>query len=180
MFVLIWGLLNVAIFIYAIVLCSKATKYIYAQFGIFAAGIFVLFLLSAATGSGKDENLEPNSNQIKTWKFLPSDSTMQGKTYFKTQTIENELSVRYELDIKYAVDEKTRLAIPIDGSVDQTGFISGTAWQPQNITINKTLEPHLFRYYADGMVNWKLLGVTLYTQGKQFSGPVLLTPSENE
>jgi hypothetical protein len=175
---LIWSIFNLGLFLFAIAQCFRATKYLYAQAGTFVAVVFVLIVLSSFSHLSKDnENMEPNSNQIKTFKFFPKDSVIQGRQHFLRKTLDESLTLKYDLGISYVSDERTNLAIPTDACSDQTGFVSGITWQPTQISLNKTVEPNLFSYHVAGIVKWKLLGVTLYAQLKFYKGVVLLKDS---
>jgi hypothetical protein len=50
----------------------------------------------------------------------------------------------------------------------------GTKWRPLNINILKTTDNNKFKYVVYGIVEWKLLGATLYTQSKVYQGIVPL------
>ena len=53
---LIWGLINIAILIYFVIICFKSTKVIKEKLGIFASLIFVLGLLSFIAKPSDEES----------------------------------------------------------------------------------------------------------------------------
>ncbi|WP_144915767.1 hypothetical protein [Mucilaginibacter frigoritolerans] len=146
--------------------------------GTLAAIIFVLGLLSFSSHSfNNDENKEPNTNQYKTWKFTPKDS-LTG-VCSKELRLEKTMVLNYNLSIVYGTDKKSNSSIPISACSFNTGLISGTNWKPLIITVDTTSVINKLRYTVDGTVDWTLLGITLYSQTKDYNGMVFVTPSGN-
>ena len=171
---LIWGLLNIGLFLFFIVICFKATKLVREKLGLFASIIFVFGLLSFVGHSNNDDdNKEPNSNQIKTWKFISEDSLNRNATYLLDVNLEKTLVSKYDLGIKYGKDRQGEMNIPISAYSSTTGFISGTNWKPVSIIVNRTSDNNKFEYFVDGVVEWKLLGATIYSQLKEYKGIAL-------
>jgi hypothetical protein len=169
---LLWGLLNVGLFLFFIVICFKATKLIREKIGLFASIIFVFGLLSFVGDSNDDnDKKEPHSNQIKTWKFTSKDSLNRKATYSLDVVLEKTLVSKHDLGIKYCKEGK--MSIPISAYSSTTGFISGTNWKPISITVSTTNENNNFEYVVDGIVEWKLLGATIYSQLKEYKGIAL-------
>jgi len=170
----LWGVLNIGLFLFFIVICFKATKLIREKIGLFASIIFVFGLLSYVGHSNIDiDNKEPNSNQIKTWKFATEDSLNRIETLSLEIDLEKTLVSKYELGIKYSKDKQGEINIPISAYSSTTGFISGTNWKPISIIVNRTKHNNSFEYFVDGVVEWKLLGATIYSQLKEFKGIAL-------
>jgi hypothetical protein len=171
---LLWGLLNIGLFIFFIVICFRATKLIREKVGLFASIIFVFGLLSFVGHSNNDnDNKEPNSNQIKTWKFISEDSLKSNDSYLLDIDLEKTLVSKYGLGIKYGKDKQGQINIPISAYSSTTGFISGTNWKPVSIIVNRTNDNNKFEYFVDGVVEWKLLGATIYSQLKEYKGIAL-------
>lgn len=174
MLYLFWGLLNIGLFLFFIVTCFRATKLVREKFGLFAAVILVFGLLSFITTSGDDnDNREPVSSQIRTWNFASEDSLDRHATFFIDIELEKNLISKYELGIKYGKDKREPLNIPISANSWTTGFTSGTNWTPSTIIVNRTNDNNKFEYYVDGVVEWKLLGATIYSQSKKYKGIAL-------
>ena len=55
-------------------------------------------------------------------------------------------------------------------NVDQQPAISFT----QTLIVNRTHDNQKFEYEVDGTVKWKLLGLTVYSQAKNWKGIALL------
>ncbi len=171
---LLWGLLNIGLFIFFIVICFKATKLIREKVGLFASIVFVFGLLSFVGQSNNDNaNKEANSNKIKTWKFSSEDSLKSNNTYLLNIDLEKTLVSKYDLGIKYGIDKEERINFPISAYSSNSGFISGTNWKPISIIINMTNDNNKFEYFVDGVLEWKLLGATIYSEMKEYKGIVL-------
>jgi hypothetical protein len=169
---LFWGLLNIGLYIFFILICFKATKLIREKIGLFASIIFVFGLLSFV-GHSNNDNKEPNSNQIKTWQFISVDSLKSNDSYLLDINLEKTLVSKYHLGIKYAKNKQGQINIPISAYSSTSGFISGTNWKPVSIIINRTDDNIKFEYFVDGVVEWKLLGATIYSQMKEYKGMAL-------
>ena len=170
MLYLIWGLLNISLFLYFLIICFKATGLIREKVGLLASIIFVVGLLSfIGQSNNKNDNKEPNSNQIKTWKFISEDSINRNSTSSLDIVLEKTLVSKYNFGLKYGKDER-QLNVPISAYSWTTGFVSGTNWKPIAIVVNRTAENNKFEYFVDGVVEWKILGLTIYSQLKGYKG----------
>ena len=170
MLYLLWGLLNVGLFLFFIVICFRATKLIRQNFGLLASIVFVFGLLSFIGHSNSNDNMEPNANKIKTWKFTSDDSLSRNPTSSEFIDLEKTLISKYSLFIQYGKDKDGQTSIPISASSSTNGFISGTNWKPISISIIKTDDNNKFEYFVSGVVEWKLLGATIYSQLKEYKG----------
>lgn len=169
MLYLVWALLNIVLFFSFIAVCFKATALIRRNIGTAAAVIFVFGLLSFTNQANSDkDNLEPHSNQIKTWHFVPEDSLDGNSTWSVRTELEKTLVSTYTLGVKYGKDKELKNYVPISAYTSVTGFQSGTSWNPQSITINRA--DSNFSYEVSGTVKWKLLGFTIYEQPKLWKG----------
>ena len=174
MLYLLWGLLNIGVFGFFVVTCFRATKLVRERFGLFSSIIFVFGLLSFVSHSNdNNDNKEPNSNQIRTWKFSSEDSLDRNATFLIDVELEKTLLSKYQLGIKYGKDQQQQLNIPISANSWTTGFVSGTNWKPSSIIVNRTNDNTKFEYYVDGIMEWKLLGATIYSQAKEYKGAAL-------
>lgn len=172
---LLWSVLNIGIFLFFITVCFKATKLVREKLGIFATIVFVFGLLSFVGNSNNDDgNTEPNSNQVKTWKFTLEDSLDTNATFMTNLDLEKTLVSTYVLGIKYGKDTQGKMNIPITAYSLTSGFVSGTNWKPVSILINMTSDNNKFEYFVDGVVEWKLLGATIYSQEKEYTGVALI------
>ena len=173
MIYLLWGLVNIACFLFFIAICFKATKFVREKLGLLASIFFAVGLLSFIGQTNNDDNTEPNSNQIKTWKF---DSEYPVKSYQSESLdidLEKTLISKYFLMVEYGKSKEGNLNIPISAYSTTDGFVSGTNWKPTQIIINRTVDNKKFEYIVKGVVEWKLLWTTLYSQPKEYKGIAL-------
>jgi len=170
---LIWGLLNLGLVIYFLIICFKATKLVKEKIGLFATVIFVLGILSFMGQRAKESyNNVANSNKTDSWVFASEDSLNRGGSYFVHINLEKNLISKKVLGVKYGRDKQGLTNIPISAYTTTTGFISGTSWRPISINVNRTDDNNKFQFIVIGVVDWKLFGATIYTQSKNFNGTV--------
>lgn len=99
MLYLLWDLLNISLFLYFIIICFQATRLLREKVGLLASTTFVVGLLSFIGQSNNDrDNKEPNSNQIKTWKFISEDSINRNTTSSPDIVLEKTLCQDTTLD----------------------------------------------------------------------------------
>lgn len=175
MLYLLWALLNVGLFIFFVIICFNAAKLTKEKSGVLAAIVFVFGLLSFVGKNNSDnDNMEPNSNQIKIWKFNSPDSLNQGSNTYTIIDLEKTSISKYSLGISYGKDKELKNTIPISANTFNTGFQSGTSWKPTSIIINGTDDSTKFEYKVDGTVNWNLLGMRIFAQPKHWKGIAVL------
>ncbi|CAN5414957.1 hypothetical protein BH11BAC3_BH11BAC3_44580 [soil metagenome] len=171
MLYLSWALLNIAITIYFGIVYIKTIKLIREKIGVVAAFIFVLALLSFVSQSdGDNDNLEPDSNQVKTWKFNSADSLDKWSNEVIITELEKTLISTYSLGISYGKDTTLKYNIPVSANTWTSGFQGGTGWKPLSILVNRTNNNQQFEYEVNGIVKWNLLGMTIYKQTKNWKG----------
>lgn len=154
MLYLIWGLFNIGLLLFFIVTCFRATKLIREKFGLFASVVFVFGLLSFV-GHSNNDNQEPGTNQIRTWKFVSEDSLNKNATFLVDIDLEKTLVSKYQLGIQCGKDKQGQTNIPMSANSRTNGFISGTNWKPSSIIVNRTDDNNKFEYFVDGIVEKK-------------------------
>lgn len=174
LFYLLWVLLNAALAIYFIAICFKAIKLIRENFGQFASVIFVVGLLSFAGCFNSNDNEGSNSNDSKTWSFISDDSLIKNQTILLEIELKNNLISKYNLEIIYGKDKQLKNNIPISAYSTTEGLTCAKNWKPINIIVERTNNNNKFQYSVYTIVAWKLLGSTVYTQGKNYEGFVYI------
>lgn len=166
-----WLLLNIGIGLYFLLICFKVTKLAREKIGLIATLVLVFGLVSFIGNANKnDESLEPNSNKIKTWKFNFMDSLKSNENYLVKTLLEKNSISNYQLSIQYGKTYPENENIPISAYSTSEGFGSCTKWIPKLIILNRTANNINFEYDVSGIVEWKLLGATLYTEIKNYKG----------
>lgn len=150
---LIWGILNISIVIFFIVLCFKAVKHIREKIGLFAAIIFSFCLLSFMGGPKKDYE-----NKKFSFENKKENTPNTLETHTTTIILEDNLVSQLKMLVQYN-DKEALSAI-----TTTTGLVSGTNWRTDFININKTNKDNFYRYHVEGVLEWKLAGVVMYSQ----------------
>jgi hypothetical protein len=168
---LIWGILNITILIYFIIICFKSTKIIREKLGAFAVLIFVFGLLSFI-GAPNDENPKIKifdlQNQTKEAKL----NRFKGNTYLLRRKLDDNLMTKIELSISFGENENGKNLLTAYTS--RTGFVSGTNWKTENISVEKSKTENKCFYNISGILEWRLLGLKIYSEPKDFDGEVEL------
>ncbi len=92
---------------------------------------------------------------------------IDGHIFNKDIVLEKELSTTISVTISFKeYNQQTRV---LNAYTDMTGFVSGTEWKTSNVDITKNKE-NSYNYEIIGTKDWKLLGIRIYTQLKDFKG----------
>ncbi len=166
---LLWGLLNIALFLFFIFICFRGTKLIREKLGLLASLVFVFGLLSFI-GKPNIPNYGANTNSIKNWQLNTEDNLTKNSTNGIDVSLEKTLISKYDLTVIYGEDKETKLNVPIKAYSTTTGFISGINWVPTSIVVTNTENSNKFKFHVQGTVEWKLLGATIYSQLKLYNG----------
>ena len=169
---LIWGLLNIGLLIYFLTICFNAIKLVRREIGLFASIIFVIGLLSFCSHqSNNDKGM--NSDKTKTWTFISKDTLSKNQTSILQHELSRNLISKYEMVVISGKD-KNNINIPLSAFTLTNGFTIGTNWSIKSITVNKTNDNNKFYYYVAGVVEWQLLGISVYSQNKRYNGNILI------
>lgn len=169
MIYLFWGILNIAILIFFIFTCFRATKLLRDQYGLIASIVFIFGLFSLLSVlSYRNNNHLPVGNQDKAWT-LNEDSVVTSTTLLRTN-LEETLISNYQLEIVYGKSKHSNRYLPLKTFSSMTGFTSGTNWEPVIIKVDTTADDKKFKYTVFGVVQWNLLGTTVFTQHKTYNG----------
>lgn len=162
---IVWGILNIAILIYFVIVCIKSTKIIREKLGVVTALILVLGLLSFVAAP-KDENSKTESFKFNKNKF-------QGNTYLKSVKLEDNLATEIELTVKFGENEKEKKIL--SAQTNRNGFVSGTNWKVETVSIENSKKENKYLYEVSGILEWKILGLRIYSESKYFKGNIKLT-----
>ena len=165
---LIWGILNAAIFIAFILICFQAVRFIREKFGLFACVIFAFGLLSFIS-KPKDADSEYKKFDLNN-KVTKVPNVTSGHN--KSIVIEDDLTSKMNLSVSYTEKEL------LTAQSIREGFISGTNWHPISIILNKSTGENQYVYSVYGTLEWRILGITIYSQSKKFEGKIELAQSD--
>lgn len=102
---LIWGILNIVLLIYFIIVCLKSIKLIKEKIGVLASFVFVIGLLSFI--SKPDEKKVVNKN-IEILNQTYARKASDGNSYSKLATLEDNLTSKIELRILVVKKNQTK------------------------------------------------------------------------
>jgi hypothetical protein len=174
MLYLLWGLINIGLFLFFIILCFQATKLVRERVGMFAAFVFVIGLLSFVGHSEKDDNNEKRTSDNRKWKFVSEDSVEASISRPLSIDLEDNLVSTKNLSVSYGKSKSQQRNTPIDAYSSTEGFVSGTKWKPVLISVTPTADNTRFQYVVVGVVEWKLLALTIYSQSKTYEGTFVI------
>ena len=184
MLYIFWGLLNLLLFAGFLVIAFYGIKQIRIRFGVFVAFVFVCLFFSFM-------NKPPESDRSK--KVMHSlrfngSSTMQFEEEKSTWHIDDSLASQYELigskdvdiyktilftiglNISYGKDVTSNVLVPVYARPNFEGFQSGTKWIPNTPSFQVDEKGQKIQYKIDGIIQWNLLNLTIFSEQKSFTG----------
>lgn len=164
---LLWAFINLAllsVFFYA---CFKAVKLVRQGVSMFAACVLAFGLLSFMVKPAKNDR----SNESQ-WQVAKTDSLYNNTKAIRV-VLQNNLISEYRLDIDYKRNEQNVIT-PVSAHAFIEGFVAGTYWKPVTIKLNTSSVPSRLVYTVVAVTDWKLLGATVSSQRKKFTGTVVV------
>ena len=168
---LFWVILNFGLLVSIIVCCFRVTRRIREIAGGTAAFVFVILLLSFVSDTGKKEKTD--SSLLRQAKEM----IQNGDTYFSSALLEKEPLSKYELLLKYGIHKETQKPVVLDSKSIFTG-VNSTYLVITDCAIYPKANPGVYRFHARGIRKWALLGFTVYSEVKYYSGDIILKPGE--
>ena len=169
MFELIWGILNGFLLIYFIIICFKSVRVVKEKIGLFASFILAIGLLSFISNPDEKNLADKNIDILN--KTNPKKA-FSGNSFFQEIKLEDNLTSNIGLSI--LVGENKDELIILNANCYRSGFISGTNWNVENIEIDKQKDKKYCTYFIRGIMEWKILGITIYSEHKRFNGNTIL------
>ncbi|OYU93727.1 MAG: hypothetical protein CFE21_19365 [Bacteroidetes bacterium B1(2017)] len=133
-----------------------------------------MFGLLYFVGGSKSDGNAAKLNQIKIFNFAIKDSLEQNSVKYDHLIFEDQIVTKYDLAFNYGKTSYSKINTPISAYSGTTGLVIGTHRKPIKISVLKTSDKDTFKYLVYGILEWKLLGVRLYTQSKIYDGVKLL------
>lgn len=169
MFELIWGIFNGFLIIYFLIICFKSVKVIKEKIGILASLIFVIGLLSFISKPNEENLADKNIDLLN--QTNPKKA-FKGNSFSSEIKLEDNLTSNIGLSI--LVGEKEDELLILNANCYRSGFISGTNWNVKNIDVDKSKDKNYCQYLVNGIMEWKILGITIYSEHKTFNGTAIL------
>ena len=173
MFELIWGIFNAVVLIYFFVICIKSVKIVRDGLGGLAGFVLVIGLLSFISKEDSKNLAEKNINFYNQESSNNSTkSKFSGNSFHQDVSLEKKLTSEIWLNI-YFGEEKNDLVI-ISANCMKSGLVSGTKWNVHSIQVDKPKNTNYCNYFVSGSVDWRIMGLNLYSESKIFEGKVIL------
>ncbi|RCR69524.1 hypothetical protein DUE52_11810 [Larkinella punicea] len=173
MLYLIWTLLNIALGVYFIILCFHAARLLKERVGLYAAVIFTFGFLSFAGNSGKKSDSFSENPDVKKWNYVSRDSIVPGDLKFAHAQIDKTWISEIDLTVLCGTKKSSNQTVPVEATSVWSGFVSGYDWKPTSISVRATTGQK-YAYTVIGILQWKLLGISLYSQHKTYEGLIEL------
>lgn len=164
---LLWNLINLAFPFYFFYLCLQATRLLRQHRGGWPASIFILGALVSlgnTTTSPKEE--------VQKRGMVARDQTLTKDLDRINIKLDQQLLTSYDLHLLYGPSKDSSSVVVVDAYSTSNGLSGGVVWKPRFIDVHST--GNTFKYNVTGILEWKLLGTTLYSQLKQYQGTIPL------
>jgi hypothetical protein len=172
---LFWVILNIGVFLFFIFICFRATKLIREKLGSLSALIFVFGLLSFVVNSKDDYQ---KSGERYEFNFNKDNSKSLDNKSVAFATLDNNLIFKTQLAVLYSRANDNSLIVPTYGYSTMSGLIAGHRWKASLVSVNA--EGAKIEYSVFGTIEWKLLGMVIYTQNKKYTGFIDTSLPQNQ
>ena len=163
---LVWGILNIAILVYFIIICFKAVKLVKENLGRITTIVFVIGLMSFISKPNTLENSYKRF-EIKDDSKITKEESISGHIFDQEIVLEKKLVTTIDATITFKeYDQEVRL---LSGFTQMTGFVSGVDWSTTSINVSRKSE-NTYNYKIQGTKDWRILGIKIYTEQKDFNG----------
>lgn len=167
---LLWGLLNLALFIYFLYLCVQALKLVGSNLGKAAAFVFGLGLFSFVCVS-KQTDIAEN----KTFTFNSKDSIRSSPVKSVRVDLDRNLVNKYRLRVHYGYHIRTGRPVPLEAYSTTEGTTLSVRWQPEAAWLGLHNDSSdTYEFNVNGTVSWELFGMGIINQGKSYTQSIKL------
>lgn len=161
---LTWSILNGIILIYFLYIIIgyivKGNKIFNPRFKTVSFFIMFIGVVQIISASNSDE--KPNR------VIINKDFTKADRSEIKNITLEDNLTLDINMLIKYSVNRNE--LIPIESNSFLTGLVSGYEWKIESFQASNYNSMEKGKYNVEGILKWKLFGITIYNELKVFKG----------
>lgn len=151
---LLWSLLNLGILVWFLLIVFSVLKWVMKNLGMLSTVVFIVGILSFIRSTVV--NNQSQGNQLKENEIVGTKSL--------------EKSLFYNLDLLYVYKKDSVYNAPLAGKVLKSGTVIGHEWAPGLTEVN--LSNGVMNFDVVGDHQWKLLGLTLYSQPQRFKGTI--------
>lgn len=163
----LWILINAITIIGAFYLFIHYTSLINKRIGTFPALIFIVAIFGSI--SSVSNTITTKNKSIE---FNSADNNAYSTELKNVILAQNKL-VTLNLAIHYQNDSTKNTVLPLEAYTVRSGFVGGVNWELDNIFVHK-IENNTYSYYVNGLCDWRILGLKIYTQSLSFEGKINL------
>lgn len=156
----VWPLLNLALLVGVFIYMSTLFK----QYRSFRTGLWLIIVIAVIYKSTTHSTGKSSTGRFQTMVSLPDSA--QVKTYYTQLEDLPTFSIEQVVSLTPVSQSDS---VEISSSSFMLGFTGGFRWSASNIIIDARPGRRLY-YSTNGLLEWKLLGFTVYKQPKQFDG----------
>lgn len=159
---LFWSILNITILLFFLYLfvgfLFHGKKIFKGKFKSLSISILILgvFHLVSANGSEKLHSI-----------IIDDQYNPENSTYTETIVLEENIAMNINLSVFYSNDNG--VFVPIHATSYLSGLVSGYDWKMETINRIGNIEEEK-DFIASGILEWKLFGITIYSQEKSYKG----------
>lgn len=161
---LIWSIINAIIILYFFYLIigfiAKGKRIFKPQFKVVSIFIMIIGIVQIISAS----NSENNSNRIT----ITEHYNRSNNSRIKQLTLEDNWTFDINMLVEYSIEQDQY--IPIESNSFLTGLVSGYTWEFKSIDTSDLKSNGKANFIVNGVLNWDLFGITVYSQSKTFKG----------
>lgn len=187
MLYIFWWILNLFLAAGFLVICFNAAKLVKVKYGLFVTVIFVFGLFSFVSNPSNDEE---SKTPVKTLRFHDERSSLSFQEDAGTWSIPDTIARHYIfkdqrkliihnnplfkvwLHISYGQETVSGRIEPLYSYTSVEGMLSGIKWKPIAPLLNTDESGKRINYDVNGEMNWRLLNMTVCSEGKNFTGSI--------
>lgn len=172
---MLWTLINFAVAIFFLLICFRAVKLVREKIGTFAAFLFVIGLFAFVRKQDKETGPLVAKRDDHT-HFVPIQNSVyiQPNLDHIKHTLADYVGTDLNMEVSFSKGTDGISTQVQEMSFFFEGFVGGHNWEPISAKITLLNTKEALEYDIDGILNWNLLGINIYSQAKHFSGSVHL------
>ena len=164
----IWGLFNIGLGITLFAISYWNFRFFAERYGSLATGILFLLTVSMCQSPATKPQTGPNPNFSTATVTIPKFSLDWSRSYRARLADLGSCQLGQSITLSRKIQSDS---VQITSIVHLTGFTSGLLWMPILTSANAGQDRRI-HYGAAGTLEWRLLGIPVYHQLKQFTGSV--------
>ncbi|RPD48282.1 hypothetical protein [Paracnuella aquatica] len=172
---LLWTICNIALLLFFIYVCFRATTVIREKIGGLAALVFVIGLLSFANrNKDLDSTLVPNQQYPNSFVQQTNRDVLPKSEASAQVVIADYVGTDLHMSVGFSRTGTQQAMAATRVYFSFEGMVGGHQWQPREVSFNRNAENGTINYAGNGLLKWCILSIPVYTQNKSFTGVINL------